>query len=64
MDHCLLCVCTVPVTDQLCQDDILLGDDGGFVSKYTVNSDDFGLKQAKSKKRSQNQVLDSKNFKR
>ncbi|XP_054973849.1 WD repeat-containing protein 64 [Sorex araneus] len=63
MDHCLLSVCAVPVTDQLCQDDILLGDDGGFVSKYTVNSDDFGLKQAKSKKRSQNQILDSKSFK-
>ncbi|XP_049633519.1 LOW QUALITY PROTEIN: WD repeat-containing protein 64 [Suncus etruscus] len=63
MDHCLLCVCTVPVTDQLCQDDILLGDDGGFVSKYTVNSDDFGLKQAKSKKRSQNQVLELKELK-
>lgn len=64
MDHCLLCVCVVSLPDQLCRDDILLGDDGGFVSKFTVNSEDFGLKQAKSKKRLQNQVLDSKNFKR
>ncbi|XP_047559838.1 WD repeat-containing protein 64 isoform X2 [Lutra lutra] len=48
---------------QLCRDDILLGDDGGFVNKFTVNSDDFGLKQAKSKKKLQSQVLDSKNFK-
>ncbi|XP_032500036.1 WD repeat-containing protein 64 isoform X1 [Phocoena sinus] len=63
MDHCLLCVCVVSLPDQLCQDDILLGDDGGFVSKFTVNSDDFGLKQAKSKKKLQYQVLDSKNFK-
>ncbi|XP_007462685.1 PREDICTED: WD repeat-containing protein 64 [Lipotes vexillifer] len=63
MDHCLLCVCVVSLPDQLCQDDILLGDDGGFVNKFTVNSDDFGLKQAKSKKNLQNQVLDSKNFK-
>ncbi|KAF4018371.1 hypothetical protein G4228_009899 [Cervus hanglu yarkandensis] len=63
MDHCLLCVCVVSLPDQLCRDDILLGDDGGFVSKFTVNSEDFGLKQAKSKKRLQNQVLDSKNFK-
>ncbi|XP_004439639.1 PREDICTED: WD repeat-containing protein 64 [Ceratotherium simum simum] len=63
MDHCLLCVCVVPLQDQLCRDDILLGDDGGFVNKFTVNSDDFGLKQAKSKKKLQTQVLDSKNFK-
>uniref|UniRef100_A0A8C0LGK9 WD repeat domain 64 n=1 Tax=Canis lupus dingo TaxID=286419 RepID=A0A8C0LGK9_CANLU len=63
MDHCLLCVCVVSLPDQLCRDDILLGDDGGFVNKFTVNSDDFGLKQAKSKKKLQNQVLDSKNFK-
>ncbi|KAB0377040.1 hypothetical protein FD755_011484 [Muntiacus reevesi] len=63
MDHCLLCVCVVSLPDQLCRDDILLGDDGGFVSRFTVNSEDFGLKQAKSKKRLQNQVLDSKNFK-
>ncbi|XP_077024577.1 WD repeat-containing protein 64 isoform X2 [Tamandua tetradactyla] len=63
MDHCLLCVCAVALPDQLCRDDILLGDDGGFVTRYTVNSDDFGLKQAKTKKKLQNQVLDSKNFK-
>ncbi|XP_008983990.4 WD repeat-containing protein 64 isoform X1 [Callithrix jacchus] len=63
MDHCLLCVCVVPLTDQLCRDDILLGDDGGFVSRFTVNSDDFGLRQAKSKRKLQSHVLDSKNFK-
>ncbi|XP_048213279.1 WD repeat-containing protein 64 isoform X1 [Perognathus longimembris pacificus] len=63
MDHCLLCVCVVPIADQLCRDDILLGDDGGFVNRFTVNSDDFGLKQAKTKKKLQSQVLDSKNFK-
>ncbi|KAK7815323.1 hypothetical protein U0070_019167 [Myodes glareolus] len=64
MDHCLLCVCVVPLPDQLCRDDILLGDDGGFVNRFTVNSDDFGLKQTKTKKKLQTQVLDSKNFKR
>ncbi|XP_028611118.1 WD repeat-containing protein 64 [Grammomys surdaster] len=63
MDHCLLCVCVVPMPDQLCRDDILLGDDGGFVNRFTVNSDDFGLRQAKTKKKLQTQVLDSKNFK-
>ncbi|ELK32181.1 WD repeat-containing protein 64 [Myotis davidii] len=64
MDHCLLCVCVVPMSDQLCRDDILLGDDGGFVNKFTVNTEDFGLKQTKTKKKVQNQVLDSKDFKR
>ncbi|XP_030791990.1 WD repeat-containing protein 64 [Rhinopithecus roxellana] len=63
MDHCLLCVCVVPLPDHLCQDDILLGDDGGFVNRFTVNSDDFGIKQARSKRKLQNQALDSKNFK-
>ncbi|XP_012499820.1 PREDICTED: WD repeat-containing protein 64 [Propithecus coquereli] len=63
MDHCLLCVCVVSLPDHLCRDDIILGDDGGFVNRFTVNSDDFGLKQAKSKKKSQGQVLDSKTFK-
>ncbi|KAM5206137.1 WD repeat-containing protein 64 isoform 3-T5 [Hipposideros larvatus] len=63
MDHCLLCVCVVSLPNQFCRDDILLGDDGGFVNKYTVNSDDFGLKQAKSKRKSQSHVLESKNFK-
>nr|XP_058934943.1 WD repeat-containing protein 64 isoform X1 [Kogia breviceps] len=63
MDHCLLCVCVVSLPDQLGGDDILLGDDGGFVNKFTVNSDDFGLKKAKSPQKLQNHVLDSKNFK-
>ncbi|XP_012785922.2 WD repeat-containing protein 64 isoform X1 [Ochotona princeps] len=63
MDHCLLCVCVVPMPEQLYRDDILFGDDGGFVSRFTVNSVDFGLKQTKSKRKFQNQVLDSKNFK-
>uniref|UniRef100_I3MJP5 WD repeat domain 64 n=2 Tax=Ictidomys tridecemlineatus TaxID=43179 RepID=I3MJP5_ICTTR len=63
VDHCLLCVCVASLPDQLCRDDILLGDDGGFVNRFTINSDDFGLKQAKTKKKLQTQVLDSKNFK-
>ncbi|XP_068920605.1 WD repeat-containing protein 64 [Petaurus breviceps papuanus] len=63
MDHCLLCVCVVPMTDHLCRDDILMGDNGGFVNRFTLNSDDFGLKQSKNKKKMQSQILDSKNFK-
>ncbi|KAM9156359.1 WD repeat-containing protein 64 [Pangshura tecta] len=63
MEHCLLCVCTVNLGDQLAKDDILMGDDGGHVNLFTVTSDDFGLKQSKSKKKSQLQILDSRKFK-
>ncbi|XP_029790684.1 WD repeat-containing protein 64 isoform X1 [Suricata suricatta] len=63
LDHCILCVCVVTLPEQVCRDDILLGDDSGFINRFTVNSDDFGLRQAKFKKNLQNQVLDSKNFK-
>uniref|UniRef100_A0A8D0HHH2 WD repeat domain 64 n=1 Tax=Sphenodon punctatus TaxID=8508 RepID=A0A8D0HHH2_SPHPU len=63
MEHCLLCVCTANLSDELCKDDILMGDDGGYVNLVTVTSDDFGLKQSKVKKKSQLQVLDSRKFK-
>ncbi|XP_051849470.1 WD repeat-containing protein 64 isoform X4 [Antechinus flavipes] len=63
VDHCLLCVCVVPMTDRLGRDDILMGDDGGFVNKFTLSSDDFGLRQSKHKRKAQSQILDSKNFK-
>ncbi|XP_074118615.1 WD repeat-containing protein 64 isoform X4 [Sminthopsis crassicaudata] len=63
VDHCLLCVCVVPMTDHLGRDDILMGDDGGFVNRLTLNSDDFGLRQSKHKRKAQSQILDSKNFK-
>ncbi|XP_062067371.1 WD repeat-containing protein 64-like [Lepus europaeus] len=63
MDPRLLCVCVVPMPEQLYRDDILFGDDSGFVSRFTINSVDFRLKQTKSKRNCQNQVLDSKNFK-
>lgn len=64
MEHCLLCVSTVNISDQQAKDDILMGDDGGHVSLLTVTSDDFGLKQSKAKRKSQLHVLDSRNFKK
>ncbi|KAJ7342090.1 hypothetical protein JRQ81_008822 [Phrynocephalus forsythii] len=64
MEHCLLCVCAVQrPAELLVKDDILLGDDGGYVNLFTMTSDDFGLKQSKSKKQKQIVVLDSKKFK-
>ncbi|XP_013799422.2 WD repeat-containing protein 64 [Apteryx mantelli] len=63
MENGLLCVCTVTASDHLAKDNILMGDDGGYVNLLTVTSDDFGLKQSKDKKKSQFYVLDSKNFK-
>ncbi|KAM6084868.1 LOW QUALITY PROTEIN: WD repeat-containing protein 64 [Theristicus caerulescens] len=58
----LLCVCTVTMSDHLATDNILMGDDKGYVHLLTVTSDHFGLKQCKGKKESQLQVLDSKTF--
>ncbi|KAJ6664662.1 hypothetical protein lerEdw1_006235 [Lerista edwardsae] len=64
MEHCLLCICSIQrPAETLMKDDVLLGDDGGFVNMFTLTSDDFGLKQTKSKKNKQIIVLDSKKFK-
>ncbi|XP_033001327.1 WD repeat-containing protein 64 [Lacerta agilis] len=63
MEHCLICVCAVQrPAELLVKDDILLGDDAGYVNMYTMTSDDFGLKQTKSKKK-QIIVIDSRKFK-
>uniref|UniRef100_A0A8B9RT10 WD repeat domain 64 n=1 Tax=Accipiter nisus TaxID=211598 RepID=A0A8B9RT10_9AVES len=62
MENGLLCVCTVTMSDHLAKDNILMGDDKGYVLLLTVTSDHFGLKQRKGKKESQLQVLDSKTF--
>ncbi|XP_062831112.1 WD repeat-containing protein 64 isoform X2 [Anolis carolinensis] len=64
MEHCLLSVCSVQrPAELLVKDDILMGDDAGFVNLFSMTSDDFGLKQSKSKKKSQIMVIDSKKFK-
>ncbi|PKU48022.1 wd repeat-containing protein 64 [Limosa lapponica baueri] len=62
MENALLCVCTVTVSDRLAKDNILMGDDNGYVHLLTLTSDHFGLKQCKGKKESKLQVLDSKTF--
>ncbi|NWW48759.1 WDR64 protein, partial [Pedionomus torquatus] len=62
MESALLCVCTVTMSDRLAKDNILMGDDKGYVHLLTLTSDRFGLKQGKGKKESQLQVLDSKTF--
>ncbi|XP_058027209.1 WD repeat-containing protein 64 [Ahaetulla prasina] len=64
MEHCLLSVSAIPhPSELLVKDDILLGDDGGFVTLFTLTSDDFGLKQTKSKKKLHMLIVDSKKFK-
>ncbi|KAM6466544.1 WD repeat-containing protein 64 [Liasis olivaceus] len=64
MEHCLLTVSAIPhPSELLMKDDILLGDDGGYVTLFTMTSDDFGLKQTKSKKNLQIVILDSRKFK-
>ncbi|NXN33616.1 WDR64 protein, partial [Nycticryphes semicollaris] len=62
MENALLCVCTVTLSDRLAQDNILMGDDKGYVHLLTLTSDHFGMKQCKGKKESQLQILDSKTF--
>ncbi|NXL58391.1 WDR64 protein, partial [Chordeiles acutipennis] len=62
MENSLLCVCTVTVSDHLAEDNILMGDDKGYVHLLTMTSDHFGLKQHKGKRESQLQVLDSETF--
>ncbi|XP_053238609.1 WD repeat-containing protein 64 isoform X1 [Podarcis raffonei] len=64
VEHCVICVCAVQrPAELLVKDDILLGDDGGYVNMYTMTSDDFGLKQSKAKKKAQIMVIDSRKFK-
>ncbi|NXU59764.1 WDR64 protein, partial [Turnix velox] len=60
--NALLCVCTVTASDHLAEDNVLMGDDKGYIHLLTVTSDHLGLKQSKGKKESQLQVLDSKTF--
>ncbi|KAM7118480.1 WD repeat-containing protein 64 [Ciconia maguari] len=62
MENGLLCVCTVTMSDHLAKENILMGDDKGYVHLLILTSDHLGLKQCKGKKESQLQVLDSKTF--
>ncbi|NXM69909.1 WDR64 protein, partial [Serilophus lunatus] len=63
MKNCLLCVCTVTMSDHLAKDSILMGDDKGYVYLLTMTSDNFILRQYKTEKGSQFHVLDSETFK-
>ncbi|XP_075715028.1 WD repeat-containing protein 64 [Rhinoderma darwinii] len=64
MEHCLLCVCTVISQDQTLQEDILVGDDAGFVSLYSISSADLKIQHSKSNKIFHPVALDSSKFKR
>ncbi|OXB66792.1 hypothetical protein ASZ78_015132 [Callipepla squamata] len=62
MENNLLCVCSATTSNQLAEDNILMGDDKGYVNLLKVTSDHFELEQCKGKKESQLQILDSKDF--
>ncbi|NXY61698.1 WDR64 protein, partial [Callaeas wilsoni] len=62
MKNCLLCVCTVTVSDNLAKDTILMGDDKGYVYLLTVTNEDFIMKQSKTEKESQFNFLNSESF--
>ncbi|XP_069619042.1 WD repeat-containing protein 64-like [Ranitomeya imitator] len=64
MEHCLLCVCTVVSQGQYLQDDILIGDDAGFVSLYSISNDELKVEDLKSTKMSHPGVLDARRFRR
>ncbi|XP_077106118.1 WD repeat-containing protein 64 isoform X2 [Ranitomeya variabilis] len=64
MEHYLLCVCTVVSQGQYLQDDILIGDDAGFVSLYSISNDELKVEDLKSTKMSHPGVLDARRFRR
>ncbi|KAM4048999.1 WD repeat-containing protein 64 [Anomaloglossus baeobatrachus] len=64
MEHCLLCVCSVISQDQPLQDDILVGDDTGYVSLYSFSNDELKVEDPQSTKVSHPVVLDSRKFRR
>ncbi|OXB80325.1 UNVERIFIED_CONTAM: hypothetical protein H355_013723 [Colinus virginianus] len=45
MENNLLCVCSATTSDQLAEDNILMGDDKGYVNLLKVTSDHFELEQ-------------------
>ncbi|XP_066461118.1 WD repeat-containing protein 64 [Eleutherodactylus coqui] len=64
MEHCLLCICAVISQDQSLQDDVLVGDDAGFVSLYSISSDELKLQLSESSKMIHPNTLDSRKFRR
>ncbi|XP_073408522.1 WD repeat-containing protein 64-like [Dendrobates tinctorius] len=64
MEHSLLCVCTVISQGQYLQEDILVGDDAGFVSLYSISNDELKVEDLKSAKMSYPGVLDARRFRR
>ncbi|NXG21678.1 WDR64 protein, partial [Grallaria varia] len=60
--NCLLCVCTVTLSDHQAKDSILMGDDKGYVYLLTMTSDHFIMKHYKAERESQFRVLDYENF--
>ncbi|XP_029449875.1 WD repeat-containing protein 64 [Rhinatrema bivittatum] len=64
MENCLLCVCTVVTTESQAKDDILIGDDSGFVHLFSIASEELNIKVSKVKQVLCPAVLDAKNFKK
>ncbi|NWT86221.1 WDR64 protein, partial [Lanius ludovicianus] len=62
MKNCLLCVSTVPTSDHMAKDTILMGDDKGYVYLLTMTNDDFIMKPSEAEKESQFRFMDSESF--
>ncbi|XP_069463752.1 WD repeat-containing protein 64 [Ambystoma mexicanum] len=59
LEHCPLCVSVVHPSEQATRDDVLIGDDAGFVNLFTITSEDLKVKHSKTAV-----VLDAGQFKR
>ncbi|XP_018409962.1 PREDICTED: WD repeat-containing protein 64 [Nanorana parkeri] len=60
--NCLHCICTVNSQDDSVKEEILVGDDAGFVTLFSIASTDLHPDHSKSKVLSQSVVLDSGKF--
>ncbi|KAM5191587.1 WD repeat-containing protein 64 [Mantella aurantiaca] len=63
MKHFLLCVCAVNSQEDSMKDEILVGDDAGYVSLFSIASVELNPPHSKSRVLSQPLVLDSEKFK-
>ncbi|XP_072263163.1 WD repeat-containing protein 64 [Pyxicephalus adspersus] len=62
MEHCLLCVCVVNSHEDSVKDEILVGDDAGFVRLFSFAGSELHPQHSKTKVFSQSVVLDSRKF--
>ncbi|XP_069787105.1 WD repeat-containing protein 64-like isoform X2 [Narcine bancroftii] len=58
MQNIMLCICSVTLSESTGEDNILIGDDAGFVNLLVVGNEDLNLQKSKDSNALQSQVLD------